>query len=62
MQSSNIKRTPTKIMGVINANEDSFFKNSRFEGNNAIFKIEQMIEDGANIIDIGGVSSRPGSI
>ena len=62
MKPANIKKTPTKIMGVINANEDSFFKNSRFEGNNAIFKIEQMIEDGANIIDIGGVSSRPGSI
>ncbi len=52
----------TKIMGVINANEDSFFKGSRFEGSNAILAIEQMIEDGANIIDIGGVSSRPGSI
>ncbi|MCP4968980.1 MAG: dihydropteroate synthase [Arcobacter sp.] len=51
-----------KIMGVINANEDSFFKNSRFEGLNAIVKIENMIENGAQIIDIGGVSSRPGSI
>lgn len=48
-------------MGVINANEDSFFQNSRFTNSNAINKIEQMIEDGANIIDIGGVSSRPGS-
>lgn len=54
--------TPAKIMGVINANEDSFFRNSRFEGSNAISKIEDMIEDGANIIDIGGVSSRPGSL
>lgn len=53
---------PTKIMGVINANEDSFFKGSRFEGSSAISKIEQMIEDGASIIDIGGVSSRPGSV
>ncbi len=58
----NEKKCPTKIMGVINANEDSFFKNSRFEGINAISKIEQMIEDGADIIDIGGVSSRPGSV
>ncbi len=53
---------PTRIMGVINANEDSFFSASRFEGKNAVAKIEQMIEDGASIIDIGGVSSRPGSI
>lgn len=52
---------PTKIMGVINANEDSFFKDSRFEGSSAIMKTEQMITDGANIIDIGGVSSKPGS-
>ncbi len=54
--------TKTKIMGVVNANEDSFFQNSRFEGKNALIKIEQMIEDKASIIDLGGVSSRPGSI
>jgi len=58
----NIKPSSTKIMGVINANDDSFYKSSRFNGNEAITKIEQMIDDGANIIDIGGVSSRPGSI
>ncbi len=52
----------TKIMGVLNANEDSFFKNSRFDNSQANLKIEKMIEDGANIIDIGAVSSRPGSI
>ncbi|MFY4816905.1 dihydropteroate synthase [Aliarcobacter butzleri] len=53
---------PTKIMGVLNANEDSFFKNSRFDNSQACLKIEKMIEDGANIIDIGAVSSRPGSL
>lgn len=52
----------TKIMGVLNANEDSFFKNSRFDNSQASFLIEKMIEDGANIVDIGAVSSRPGSI
>ncbi|RBQ26696.1 MULTISPECIES: dihydropteroate synthase [Arcobacteraceae] len=52
----------TKIMGVLNANEDSFFKNSRFDNKVASHKIEEMIEDGANIIDIGAVSSRPGSL
>jgi dihydropteroate synthase len=52
----------TKIMGVLNANEDSFFKNSRFDNSQASFLIEKMIEDGTNIIDIGAVSSRPGSI
>jgi len=51
----------TKIMGVINANEDSFYPKSRFDDSNVIVTIENMIRDGANIIDIGAVSSRPGS-
>jgi len=52
----------TRIMGVLNANEDSFFSGSRFDDKQASFRIETMIEDGANIIDIGAVSSRPGSM
>ena len=48
-----------EIMGIINANDDSFFDGSRFMDKDAIAKILQMIEDGADIIDIGGVSSRP---
>lgn len=51
----------TKIMGVLNANEDSFFNGSRFDNKEASVRIEKMIEDGADIIDIGAVSSRPGS-
>jgi len=57
-----MKNYKTKIMGVLNANEDSFFKSSRFDSKEASSKIESMIENGANIIDIGAVSSRPGSI
>jgi dihydropteroate synthase len=56
------KSFKTKIMGVINANEDSFYEGSRFDKGSAIEQIEKMIEDGATIIDIGGVSSRPGSV
>ena len=52
----------TKIMGVLNANDDSFFQDSRFNSFEASQKIENMIENGANIIDIGAVSSRPGSL
>lgn len=55
------KQAATKIMGVINANEDSFFQNSRFSGESAIKRMEQLITDGAQIIDLGAVSSRPGS-
>ncbi len=53
------KPKSTEIMGVINANEDSFFSGSRFQDSQAVEKIEQMISEGAHIIDIGGVSSRP---
>ena len=51
-----------QIMGVLNANDDSFYKQSRFTPTNAISKIETMIQEGADIIDIGAVSSRPGSV
>jgi dihydropteroate synthase len=50
-----------KIMCVINANDDSFYQKSSFSGSQAVKKISIMIKEGANIIDIGGVSSRPGS-
>lgn len=53
------KSYPTKIMGVINANDDSFFAGSRSVKEDAIEQIKKMIADGANIIDIGAVSSRP---
>ncbi len=55
------KEYKIKIMGVLNANEDSFYEGSRFSKENAKEKILSMIEEGADIIDIGGVSSRPGS-
>lgn len=56
-----VKTYPTQIMGVINANDDSFFAGSRFQAEDAISQIHTMIDDGASIIDIGAVSSRPGA-
>ncbi|MDD2265247.1 dihydropteroate synthase [Sulfuricurvum sp.] len=50
------------IMGILNANDDSFYHASRFQGSQAIKRIETMIQEGADIIDLGGVSSRPGSV
>jgi len=50
-----------KVMGVLNVNEDSFYARSRFDGKKALLHVEKMIKDGASIIDLGGVSSRPGS-
>jgi len=49
----------TEIMGVINANDDSFFSGSRFKNSDVVSVIEKMIEEGAKMIDIGAVSSRP---
>src|SRR5687767_13709598 len=50
------------VMGIINATPDSFYGGSRFEGVEGIVtKAEKMINDGADIIDIGGQSTRPGS-
>ena len=50
-----------QIMGVVNINDDSFYSGSRYKGSSAVKKINQMINEGATIIDIGAVSSRPGS-
>ena len=54
-----LKAYPVKIMGIINANDDSFYAGSRFQKEDALTKIKQMIAEGASIIDIGAVSSRP---
>lgn len=51
-----------KIMGILNLTPDSFFDGGRFNDvDKSILKIDQMISDGADIIDIGAVSTRPGS-
>lgn len=52
----------THIMGIINCTPDSFYAGSRYY--DSIKAIElgiQMVEDGADILDIGGESTRPGS-
>ncbi|HEX6168615.1 MAG TPA: dihydropteroate synthase [Chitinophagaceae bacterium] len=49
-------------MGIINATPDSFYGGSRFQGvDEMVAKAEKMLHDGADIIDIGGQSTRPGS-
>ncbi|MBM3452084.1 MAG: dihydropteroate synthase [Bacteroidetes bacterium] len=51
-----------KIMGIINCTPDSFYEKSRYSDLDTIEKtVGKMIEDGADIIDIGGVSTRPGA-
>jgi dihydropteroate synthase len=49
-------------MGIINVTPDSFYKRSRLtEGKEIIGAAFQMLEDGADILDVGGYSSRPGA-
>jgi len=52
----------TLVMGVLNVTPDSFSDGGQFFSfDQAIARAEQMIAEGADIIDIGGESTRPGS-
>lgn len=51
-----------RVMGIINVTPDSFYNASRVSNKEEIArKAIEMIEDGADILDIGGYSSRPGA-
>ncbi len=53
----------THIMGVLNTTPDSFYDGGNYSQIDAALKhVEKMIEEGADIIDIGGESTRPGSL
>lgn len=50
------------VMGIINITPDSFYEGSRVvERDDVMKQAEKMISEGADIIDIGGQSTRPGS-
>ncbi|NNC85041.1 MAG: dihydropteroate synthase [Bacteroidia bacterium] len=50
----------TKIMGIINVTPDSFFDGGKYQSDKAILKrAESLIKDGASILDIGAMSTRP---
>lgn len=60
--SKNILNFRPKIMGILNITENSFSDGGRFlDSKNAIKHAYKMIEDGADIIDIGAESTRPGA-
>lgn len=51
----------TYIMGILNVTPDSFSDGGKFDQIDAALKhVEEMIGDGADVIDIGGESTRPG--
>lgn len=51
-----------KIMGILNVTPDSFYAESRTSDEEHIAaRVQQLMDDGADMIDIGGYSSRPGA-
>lgn len=52
----------TLIMGVVNVTPDSFSDGGLYiDAEKAVVHAEQLLDDGANIIDVGGESTRPGT-
>ncbi|MGB0463903.1 MAG: dihydropteroate synthase, partial [Candidatus Poseidoniaceae archaeon] len=49
------------LMGILNITPDSFYDESRYSADEAVKKAMMMIEQGADWIDIGGESTRPGA-
>ena len=54
--------TTPKVMGILNLTPDSFYDGGKFININIVDNhISKMINDGTDILDIGGYSSRPGA-
>lgn len=52
----------TYVMGILNVTPDSFSDGGKYnEAREAVKRAKQMVEEGADIIDIGGESTRPGA-
>ncbi len=49
------------VMGILNVTPDSFSDGGQFAGEGAVEHARRMVAEGADIIDIGGESTRPGS-
>ena len=59
---SSIKSNVPLIMGILNTTPDSFSDGGKYNSvNSAVIRALEMLELGADIIDIGGESSRPGA-
>ena len=51
-----------KIMGILNVTPDSFFDGGLYNTEKKVdIQVMKMIEDGMDILDVGGYSSRPGA-
>ena len=57
-----IDLTTPKIMGIVNVTPDSFSDGGKYAASSSAIKhAEKLLKDGADILDIGGESSRPGA-
>lgn len=53
----------TYVIGILNVTPDSFSDGGQFnDPDKALFRVEQMIAEGADVIDLGGESTRPGVV
>lgn len=53
----------TYVMGILNVTPDSFSDGGKWNTiDNALYHVERMIEEGVDIVDIGGESTRPGYV
>ena len=50
------------ILGIVNLTPDSFYAGSRVKADEAVSRIRQMLSDGADAVDLGACSTRPGSV
>jgi len=54
--------TQPAVMGILNLTPDSFYDGGKYNDENDILRqVEKMLREGATIIDVGGMSSRPGA-
>lgn len=49
------------VMGIVNVTPDSFYAASRAAGEDAVSRALRLAEEGADLLDVGGESTRPGS-
>jgi dihydropteroate synthase len=58
----NYSITRPQVMGILNTTDDSFYDGGKYHTiDKALFRCEDMLHEGADIIDIGGQSTRPGA-
>lgn len=52
-----------RVMGILNVTPDSFYDGGKYTSDRAIMnQVERMLSEGADLIDVGGMSSRPGAV